>query len=406
MKTRRTISRFWWAPLTLLFLFGGAIQYLGLLTQTQTNVLVLALLLPVLPVKKALLEWRKEAVLFVFIAYMAILQLIHASPISYSATYVYYIACTIFAAVAGRAFCKPFLKRYSHEAYFRYAQYFLVLQVVVTTIQRFMAAEFVSGAHVHIGTIDAVFGTMYLQSDASLCVICLLITISFFSANASWRKKLMVTALSGVVVLNTNSSAGHIAYLSVVPFLLLSKLLNTRSERMAPFIVAGCGMGAAAIFYTLYNFDYIVAPFIHSLSTAFSTRYEYATADRLAPLGQMLSQDISFIGHGALTYYNPITKTWLYNAGFSTLYSLYIDAGLVAVMLYAIYYVKRISNFSAGLYFSVLIGICLTAYSMFNFTLSDLAFVFTLNFILQLQATKRAEFSVLVAHGHLRQRSV
>jgi hypothetical protein len=137
----------------------------------------------------------------------------------------------------------------------------------------------------------------------------------------------------------------------------------------------------------LFSFDWIytnVSVFIEQAIYSYDKRDSWITADRFAPAGQMFRDGFSLFGKGPLTYYNPITKTWLYNAGLSTIYSLYIDIGTIGLLIYFAYYARLLWTHTRSLFLVAVLGSVLLCYSMFSLTLTDLAFVFVLNFVLKI----------------------
>jgi hypothetical protein len=98
----------------------------------------------------------------------------------------------------------------------------------------------------------------------------------------------------------------------------------------------------------------------------------------------MVAEVNNFFGSGALTYYNPITKEWLYNSGFSTFYSLYIDFGVPGLIFYYLYQILLIAKLTRN-YIEFTIFLCvLIMFTTFNFALTDLAFTFSFNVALYL----------------------
>src|SRR3546814_9380798 len=102
---------------------------------------------------------------------------------------------------------------------------------------------------------------------------------------------------------------------------------------------------------------------------------------RFAPLGQILIGDNIIFGNGALTYYNPLTKDWIYNSGFSTIYELWIDFGLMGFVGFFLYLIYKIPSFGGRPWLWMALFLCVFDYCAVNFALSDLAFLSVFGFI-------------------------
>jgi hypothetical protein len=256
---------------------------------------------------------------------------------------------------------------------------FLALELFTVGLQRIFTNQFVSSAKVPIGFTDAIFGTLFLQSDAVLAAICEIACVLCMTMSNSIRSRLLTFALAYSIVFLGNSNAAMVALTVVTVILLLEAIYRNLRGGKVLFNIIACGalliLGYVS-FTLLYGF---FDTFIFQASREYYRADSAEMVSRFAPLGQMFSENINFFGNGALTYYNPITKRWLYNAGFSTIYSLYIDFGAVGLMLYFIYQLSVILKFSRSYLIVLAQAVIFGSFAQFNFALSDVTFVFFFN---------------------------
>jgi hypothetical protein len=383
-STNGTFGLLWVLPILFIFIAGGSLQYIGLLSQTQSNWLALFLFSHVFLIRAGWMQFRYESLLIIFILITVLSYFQHDTPISYMLTYFYYIACTIIAAVAGRVYALRIASSITTESFFKVATYFLCLELIVVIFQKLFTEQFISLSQAPIGYIDAIFGTFFLQSDAALAAVCELLTISTFFLFCKVKDRFVIAVLSLAIIFLGNSSAAKFAIVLVLTLLLAHEVfirLHINRYKLSIILAIGCACLILTIYSPLLR---LLNNFFAQVTDEYYHREGWQTAARFSPLGQMLTERVNLFGYGALTYYNPITKQWLYNAGFSTIYSLYLDFGLAGLLSYNLYQffllIKLVRN-----YFEFAIFTCVFILFMtFNFALTDLTFVFSFNVILHL----------------------
>lgn len=385
MTKRENSERFgllWLLPIMLIFLVGGMTQYAGLLSQTQSNWLALLLFSHVFLKRPAWAQIRHETLLFLFLLFMFVDYFRIGNPASYTLTYVYYVLCTIVAAVSGRVYASRVARSMSTESFFKIVKIFLSIELFVVSTQRLFTEQFISLSRVPIGSIDAIFGTFFLQSDAALAAVCELLTISTFLFSNQARDRFVVAAMSLAIIFMGNSNTAKIAivFLLVLAF-VYDAYGRLRVGRYAFNILALVGI--VSISALLYSpLSGLLTEFSVQATKDYYHRDSWETASRFSPMGEMFANGINFLGQGALTYYNPLTKRWLYNAGFSTIYSLYLDFGLAGMLFYFTYQIMILVKFTRNyLEMAIFLGVFVFFIS-FNFALTDLAFVFSFNAVL------------------------
>jgi hypothetical protein len=91
------------------------------------------------------------------------------------------------------------------------------------------------------------------------------------------------------------------------------------------------------IFIYYFNIDDINKMLFNFIEGIYEDYYNISYGDkaaRLAGLGFLISGGYEPFGYGLLSYYNPVYKTWLFNAGFSTTYTLILDVGIIYTILF------------------------------------------------------------------------
>lgn len=381
----------WIIPIILVFFIGGLLQYFGILSQTESNWLALVLFGQVFLVRAAWTHMRIEVLLIAFAVVIVLSHLQHGTPATNTITYLYYIFCAIIAAVAGRVYALRFSQSMCAGKLFKGLKVFLAIELGVVILQKFFTAEFVQNSRAPIGYIDAIFGTFFLQSDASLAAVCELVIILTFLLGSKMSDRIILCGSAVAIVFLGNSTAAKaVCVLLFVPLIAYQLYRGLSANRygfnvMLAFAIASSTL---AMYNPLLNF---LAEFATQASTDYYHRQSWETAARFSPLGQMLAEGVSLFGQGALTYYNPMTKAWLYNAGFSTIYSLYVDFGLVGLSIYCLYQVVLISRFTRNYMEFVIFASVLTSFITLNFALTDIAFVFAFNGALYLNYLRGGE---------------
>lgn len=391
--TEKIKFSYWTIPLLIMFYLGGFFQYVGLLSQTQTNILVIVLFSPIFLYKSYWFNINVEWYLLLLIFYTIILSFYLNSDILDLLTYIYYIFCTIFSAVLGRVICAQYIGKYGlsrlEEKFKLIVKVFFIIQLFCCFLQNIFTNFAISHAAIEIFPEDIVSGTLFLKSDASLAVIVQVLMMAFFLLKSSLREKFFISILAILIIYLGNSKANQLVV--VLVFLLLWMRVFYNKVEMGKF-------GFSFIFYFICFFVVcfwiyfysapLVDGFVKTSIDYYNQRDSWITADRTAPIGQLFVENLKIIGDGPLTYYNPNTKEWLYNAGFSTFYSLYIDLGGIGVILYFLYYFSLFWKYKSSIYILFLYFIVFIFFTQFNLTLSDLSFVFVLNFVLTLTYCK------------------
>lgn len=377
----------WLMPILFLYFFAGTFQYLGIFSPTMSNFIVLILLAHVFLFYSTLYSLKIEFPLFLFLLLVVGGYTYYQKPITYTLTYAYYLICTIIAASAGRAYVNWYFnkyKKFTSNSFIKLSKFFLLIQLLVTFFQSTFTELYLKISRTVIGFEDAVFGTLYLQSDAALATICEMMIFAVYVLPSSIRDKILITMMGLGVVFLGNSKAAQITILIVILISVTHLIFKKVNFYKNGF---GCLIGffiltVPVIFYT--NIHNVLFDFIENAKYDFYRKDEWITAPRFAPIGEIFQSGLSWLGKGPLSYYNPIDKEWLYNSGFSTFYILYFDYGLLGFLFYFGYQTFLIVKFGTDIVSKFILFIIFLSYMNFNFALTDISFVFMFNFVLLL----------------------
>lgn len=362
----------------LCFAIGAILQITGILSPTETNYLaILALIIGFTFKKRATLK-KSDITIIILFAYVTFLALFNATPFSYLLVYYYYLLCPILVFKAAKTISNN--TSYSSQRIILYCNYFLLVQIFFATLQTLTAEQIAVLSKTPLLPIDAISGTFYLKSDATLSVFALLIIISSFALKTTTKLKFFTIIISGTVVALTNSKANHGLTMLIVPATIFySMFLQGRfatGKRFLFFILATIVVALLAPL----ALD-IINQLFDLFQDAYYTRYDHEEASRFAPIGEAINSNIYWLGKGLLTYYNPLSKNWDYYSGFSLIYSFYLDCGLVGLILILYFLISfTFENVKDNFYRLAYLS-CIICFSTFSLVLTDLAFLFSLSFL-------------------------
>lgn len=387
IRTRRRRWRALWPiPLILLYVLGGAIQYVGWLSPTQCNAIVLAIFCGLLLRRKYWRTARYEWPLLPLAAYFIVSGIVRGTPSVATGVYLYYLMCLLLAAPAGRLLANDLIERHHARAALHVILALLVLELPVVAIQHQYAATFAAHSVVRVGAVDAVFGTFPLNSDSVLAAGCVLALVGYSFISKQLSHVVIAACLTSAIIFLGHSDAMQGTYAVLLLPVLVSYFYRRtalrRYRRVLILLGLLAGLATLAIASRSAYDDFLA---FRSMATSeYTLRSNWITAGRFAPLGQLFDENIThlLLGHGALTYYNPLSKEWLYNSGFSTIYSLSVDFGLVALLGYVAYQVRVFFAVSPDRLFAYFLLAVWISFMAFNDALSNVAFIFELNFTL------------------------
>jgi len=360
--------------LAICFVVGGPLQFVGAFSLTQTNYVALTLIALFLLTRMAVPSlYRSEVALLALGLYIVSGIVLNGSDITGILVYLYYLACPLLATRFVRLATESGTVL-DERIIFRLLTAFLALQLIVTIIQNLLAVPLTTVSAVEVIPVDVVSGTFYMKSDGSLSAFCVLAaTVAVWSSQSIGRRTAIVT-LSFLVVMLANAKAFQQLFPLLVFWAVICQV-GLKGRHASVGLLLGSLLGIIFVLAAASTIAEQWAVLSEYLYDVYDFRYGDNKAQRLAPLGEILNTPFSLFGKGALTYYNPISKQWLYNSGFSLVYNFYIDYGAVGLSLVLTYFFLLTLEFgglsvrSLSLY-SVFIIFC-----MFSPAITDIAFI-------------------------------
>lgn len=364
--------------LAIAFLLGGPMQLLGALSPTKSNYLALACCLVYLVSRPNFKVTASEGLLLGGMVAVLLSPFLNGSSWAGALVYVYYLLCPLIAARTARIYFSK-NEQSIHENLTKTLIAMLALQALAVMFQNAFADQLISIASSDISRTDITSGTFYTKSDGSLAIFCTISCVLITAQKVSLRWKLAAVVLSGAAIYMSGSKAAQAYFPIAVAATALHQSLSSSRWRRAFYAMGALLLAIVAVVVSVKAGELYTA-FMANLYETYDYRYGDNQAQRFAPLGDMIFSPLSYAGHGALTYYNPLTGNWLYYSGFSLIYSLYYDYGLIGVLLSFLYATILFKETTAS-WPATLLGVAgFAAFSLTAFSFTDLAFFFFITF--------------------------
>lgn len=213
--------------LTIIFFIGGILQYLQILSVTQTNILLLFIIATTSGAKFKKNDFN-DLVLFALLAHVFIVFLINKSTLVSFFAYIYFLMCIFLSRWFTIQVVNFYPKIFNTDLYLKIGLSLLIIQIPILVLQNIFG-EFI-GAHAPIseqavvgevfGT-DMAYGTLFFKSDSTLTAIATLFFISTFALNASFKFRFNVFLTSLLIVFLCNSIAFRYLLISIGVFLFV-----------------------------------------------------------------------------------------------------------------------------------------------------------------------------------------
>ncbi len=316
-----------WVIIVLVFLLGGVLQLLGVVTVTQLT-LVISFLLWSHFLFTLVTNKRLSNGIFYFWGLVATAAIIVSAWInSTPSSYLIGSLLAVLVPLSILQFVAALTKRGRLRDVVRILVFISVLQLPIMLIQKIFYDELSSMASQPIDYIDIAYGTFFLKSDHALAFLMLCLVVFTLLNNAShtvirWRRPLLIL-WTGTIALS-NSKIAVLLLLLVFSGYLFGR---QRQKVLASLLLVLAG--GLLVYLGAPHVDMVTGE-IYERGLA---RIESGDAvDRYAPLIVFALEPMSWFGNGPFSYYNPLTKEWGIQGGHSQWYSAYFDFGAVGLM--------------------------------------------------------------------------
>jgi hypothetical protein len=298
------------------FLLGGAVQLIGLLSNTGMTVLLAGMSIAVLSVD---MLWRGRLATPSVIVWGMIAAAVLCTSWALAESPPLYLAGSLIWVVVPAAtyyLVRGGLRSLPVAVIIKMFVAVSVIQLPVMALQRLFYDQIAGTAVQEIAYVDIVFGTFFVKADHSLSFLLLaLIIFALFNPRARtllpYRRYLI--GLWIVTILFTNSHMGHL--------LLMVVLIGYAFDRVRPrcdraLQVIGATLTIAVVCVGVIIFLASRVPDLQVLSSRLARQVTLGeSVARYAVILLILSEPISLLGHGPFSYYNPITKEWGIHGG-------------------------------------------------------------------------------------------
>lgn len=323
---------FWFAFL-LSFLLGGALQFFGVLTITETNLLIVSVVAISMLIRMLFSGQVSNGrwYLWAGLASLYILMSGFMNGSGWASTFASLMNVVIPLFILQLVFIAK--KLFSPEGILRVLLLISLVQLPIILLQQVGYEYLMSYTAQDIVYLDIGFGTFFLKSDHSIgfFLLCLLLLFLFYPPYQTSRNVRVIYVIWWVVtILFINSKITHailiLVFVSFFIYLIIGRIAFKTFLWSAILLSMLC---FALIVYVNYDLLYELYLYIDG-------RHKQP---RWGPVLLAMYEPIKWLGDGPYSYYNPISKEWRIMAGHSYWYSIYYDFGVAGMLLLSSIYI-------------------------------------------------------------------
>jgi len=370
-----------------LFLFGGLIQTIGLLSITKTNFAIFTgiVFLLFIAANKLYPLGSKDYILplFLFGIYIVINGFLHHTTALYTVVYLYLF---FMIPMVSSMFTEKLLGK-SQNCFEFSKSFFYILaisQLPILLFQTFfpeIITNLISQDYLNINLIDMRYGSFFIKSDYTLTLfmnILFVNTLWHFKGEKSIR--FLFIFLLFLAILMTNSKMGLIAFGVITAIYMIEQ--SFKFNRFSPVILSPIIAGIIVLLIVNIDFQTISNNIVYEMQKVEYKAFKGGAIPRYGVLLVLLSNKINLLGNGLFDYYNYFSMNWKFYAGHSLWLTIYNDIGIIGVGLtlwffWGIIHTSLKKNAEGISYFFILIS-----YSFVSVLLSDLGAMIIIFFFL------------------------
>jgi len=328
--------------LTVLFLGGGLLQRLSIITITKTNIVIVAIIILVLVRTSKTYDLATVSVktypILLYFFYILFIFLYHQNSI---VTFLAFSLSTIIP-LSSFLFSKKVLcnNNSTSNSILKFFSLILIIQVPILLIQCFYGAHILSFLNISTALIDVRTGTFFINSDSTLGLFANLFLVYLlfqFRNRISIKKTVFFILPLFAVIILINSKMSKLSFVFIWSVFLLDKIFSKNKYL------------AMALFFSILLVFIVMVANINLSEYSSALNYERFRINDLADQGNNLPRYAVFLlickkgalfGNGLYDYYNYLTKEWKFYAGHSLWFSLYNDTGPLGCLLILWFYWK------------------------------------------------------------------
>lgn len=372
----RYLTIFYWI-LAFVFLVGGAMQFLGILSNTISTMAIGLVIIAMLVGNKVKVPANHLPVFYLIILTLTSAVVNSVSPVL---TIMYMFSFILVPFFVYRFIAARVINRINRRKLFRFFILVGLIQLPVLLFQHTFALQLTHMAAKTLSVVDVGFGTFFFKNDHGLCffLLCMIIYLLYDTElYVSKVQKTLLIIYYSVTIALSNSYISFLLLIMVFGFYFLGRLNVKRMILSALVLLLLYGAVTTLSFLQEIvgdKYEHLERKAINKEDEFDAEKRDLSEAERGDIVMFYLAQDVSVIGNGPYNYFDPVKGEFRTFANFSQYIWFYNDLGILGVIGVIIYYVSLyLANYKLKNY-RIIFLLLIVIYSFFTNTLSDLAF--------------------------------
>ncbi len=370
------------------FLFGGVFQLLGILSYTETNILLLLLSCIVIYKLRKFNLGKNILLPSLFITTFLISTFLNSVKLKLWAPYILYIITPIIVFY----FVQLYFKNHDPNDIFGMILKISFIQFPIIIFERLIYPIIQPHLPRIVDKTDIGFGSFFMASDHVLGLFLNLIifTLLFYKVKGITRLKFTLTIFYIVLTLLILNTKISLLILGLILFIYFFKDINFKKYAFSFFI-------AMVVFLTITTTDLsgIVTSNLHDIFSQLNENidlvhatkiYENSMGNRLISLYVFVNSPISWFGHGPFSTFNPYSKIFLLGGDFGQWLWFYNDLGIIGVLAALLLILSLINKANKSNMSKWFVGFIVIIYSFVFNSFIDFPFFFIIFYFSKLHS--------------------
>ena len=364
---------FFWLVFIVVFVAGGTLQVLDVITNTATTLGIIALFM-ILSASNLCLTYRLSAspqfrYLYLYTVVVVVSAFLNKTPILNMFGYFIYILVPVLAISMSERIYQHNLEKFFFNGFLFVA----LLQLPVVIIQKNLYDELSFLHGFRFAEEDAGFGTFFICDDVALCFVLILIIFAILFRTTHLKYKVPTVLALSLTILVSSSKLSKLVLAILFLYFIIFKYVKYKKvlcSAILLFSIIGVSITDFSTFTSLGILD-------DHLKYERKEFEGAASLPRFAPVIIFLNQPIKWVGEGPYDFYNPISKNWRYGSGHSQILWAYNDTGIIGTLvIIAFFYIVACSRKVCNPHYKLLFFIA-CCYSLVTTTMSDISIMFS-----------------------------
>lgn len=370
-------KRLFYGLLIIVFLVGGLIQTIGLVSNTICTLGLAIILLLVNLISKRTTKVIKYP--FILLSIVIIVSgLTNSCAPLLIALYIFAFAVVPYTIYY---FIRNNLFRFDFTKLLKFFLFVGIIQLPILIAQQKLGPLIVAMSARGINLEDVGYGTFFFANDHGLCffLLSLIIYLLFQKTHLKQSSTIFYIIWFSLTVFLAGSHISSLLWLLTMAFYLLIRL-NIKTFFL---LVSSAALLIVTIYVTPLN-DFIAEKYEFFHHKIFDKQLSFFDAEGAVEQGvperadivvYLSHEDLKVIGDGPYKYFDPIKKVFPKFKNYSQYLWFYNDLGVIGVLCIVIIFGALYLNNSKFFSFKLIYVILILVYSFFSNTLSDLSFM-------------------------------